>query len=70
MPNRNWVTQFVVSGTYFNMNFLLLIIQSIVCVSCVVIAKHFKVYITVFNGSTRFVAQTGYRTLAFDLPRF
>lgn len=32
--------QFVVSGDGFSMNFLLLTIQSSVCVSCVVIVKH------------------------------
>ena len=31
--------KFVVSGTHFNMNFLLLCIQSSVCVACVVIVK-------------------------------
>ncbi|GAA5964609.1 hypothetical protein JCM21900_002658 [Sporobolomyces salmonicolor] len=31
--------QFVVSGSHFNMNFLLLTIQSVVCVTCVVTAK-------------------------------
>lgn len=31
--------QFVVSGSQFNMNFLLLCIQSIVCVSCVGLVK-------------------------------
>ncbi|CEQ38634.1 SPOSA6832_00082, partial [Sporobolomyces salmonicolor] len=31
--------QFVVSGSHFNMNFLLLTIQSVVCVTCVITAK-------------------------------
>ena len=35
--------KFVLSGSQFTMNFLLLTIQSVVCVSCVVIAKHMRV---------------------------
>ncbi|GAA6044259.1 hypothetical protein JCM8097_002099 [Rhodosporidiobolus ruineniae] len=35
--------QFVVSGKFFNMNFLLLTIQSVVCVTCVVTAKRLGV---------------------------
>lgn len=36
-------TEFVVSGSHFNMNFLLLTIQSTVCVSCVITAKRLGV---------------------------
>ena len=36
-------TQFVVSGRHFTMNFLLLTIQSVVCITCVASAKHFRV---------------------------
>jgi len=36
------VNKFVLSGSQFNMNFLLLTIQSVVCVSCVIIAKNFR----------------------------
>jgi GDP-mannose transporter len=35
----NLKLQFVVSGAKFNMNFLLLCIQSFVCVTCVAIVK-------------------------------
>lgn len=37
------IIQFVLSGSQFNMNFLLLTIQSVVCVSCVAVAKHMRV---------------------------
>ncbi|SCV68003.1 BQ2448_124 [Microbotryum intermedium] len=37
------VNKYVVSGSHFNMNFLLLAIQSIVCVGCVAACKHFGV---------------------------
>ena len=37
------VNKFCVSGRDFSMNFLLLTIQSSVCVSCVVLVKHFGV---------------------------
>ncbi|GAA6026316.1 hypothetical protein JCM11491_003427 [Sporobolomyces phaffii] len=37
------VNKFVVSGSHFNMNFLLLTIQSVVCVSCVMTAKRLGV---------------------------
>ncbi|GAA5886658.1 hypothetical protein JCM16303_001401 [Sporobolomyces ruberrimus] len=37
------VNKFVVSGSHFNMNFLLLTIQSVVCVSCVITAKRLGV---------------------------
>lgn len=36
-------SEFVVSGSHFNMNFLLLTIQSVVCVSCVITAKRLGV---------------------------
>jgi GDP-mannose transporter len=34
-----WFLQFVVSGVDFSMNFLLLCIQSVVCVTCVAVVK-------------------------------
>ncbi|GAA5980790.1 hypothetical protein JCM10908_003869 [Rhodotorula pacifica] len=37
------INKYVVSGSHFNMNFLLLTIQSVVCVSCVVVAKRLGV---------------------------
>ncbi|GAA5974424.1 hypothetical protein JCM11641_005276 [Rhodosporidiobolus odoratus] len=37
------VNKFVVSGKFFNMNFLLLTIQSVVCVTCVITAKRLGV---------------------------
>ncbi|KDE03797.1 hypothetical protein MVLG_05738 [Microbotryum lychnidis-dioicae p1A1 Lamole] len=37
------VNKYVVSGSHFNMNFLLLAIQSTVCVGCVAACKHFDV---------------------------
>ncbi|KAG0664052.1 GDP-mannose transporter into the lumen of the Golgi [Rhodotorula mucilaginosa] len=37
------INKYVVSGSQFNMNFLLLTIQSVVCVSCVVVAKRLGV---------------------------
>ncbi|GAA5873036.1 hypothetical protein JCM3774_000320, partial [Rhodotorula dairenensis] len=44
-PSHYWqvINKYVVSGSYFNMNFLLLTIQSVVCVSCVVVAKRLGV---------------------------
>ncbi|MBW0479922.1 hypothetical protein O181_019637 [Austropuccinia psidii MF-1] len=36
------VNKFVVSGHHFTMNFLLLTIQSTVCVGCVALSKHFR----------------------------
>ncbi|BGP12187.1 GDP-mannose transporter into the lumen of the Golgi [Rhodosporidiobolus nylandii] len=43
-PSALWFLQrFVVSGKFFNMNFLLLTIQSVVCVGCVVTAKRLGV---------------------------
>lgn len=38
-----YVFQFVLSGHHFTMNFLLLTIQSLVCVACVVTCKRMKV---------------------------
>jgi hypothetical protein len=39
---KHWA-QFVVSGAHFSMNFLLLCIQSLVCVTCVAVAKRLDI---------------------------
>ena len=39
-PLSRWAPQFVVSGSHFNMNFLLLTIQSSICCICVATCKH------------------------------
>lgn len=43
VEQRPSLLQFVVSGRQFNMNFLLLCIQSSVCVACVALVKRFGV---------------------------